>query len=179
MKSIAIQKRDKAFRGNIYEEWNKSRIYVYDVLEQPLVPEGYLPNWQAAPVVPLYPPYNWDGYAFPPIQNAVPHIRNMEVVLSKISNPQPNYSNPDEVAAYEGIIDWAKDFVQEYDDPTEPYSEIQYPLVENANEDVNLLEDGTTTKENHKVVGVFSITFFWRRLITDVLAESSKGTLCL
>jgi len=174
--SIELQKGDPYFKGTLLEEYVKSPIYVYDVIDAPLVPEGYLPTWQGAPVVPIYPPYNWEGYSYEPLKKVLPQLLDLHVVISQVSNPKPNMSDPGQVEAYNGIVDWAKDYIQEGEDPTEPFSDIQYPIIGDASEYLNLLT-ATGANGRHPVVGVFSITFFWRHLIMDILSKSSQGKL--
>jgi len=180
MESVAAQKRDPTFHGAIIEEFEQSPIYVNDVLEKPLVPEGYLPNWQSAPVIPYSTPYNWDGYSYEALKNALPELFNLQVILGEITNPKPDPNDPDQVANFEIITEWVKDYVREGDDPTEPFSDIHYPIVSNAYQDVYLRnnhhENHTADGEKGNVVGIFSLTFFWRQLITNILSDGSQGT---
>jgi len=168
-----MQKDDRSFTGKIIEEYQKSPIYVFDVLEEPLRSEGYFPTWQSSPVVPYYPPYNWDGYSYNAMTDALPRLLDLQVVISKVPNAKPDINDPEQVKTYNQLVDWAKDFIQADEDPTEPYSDIQYPIVEDSNKALNL-QDGEKRK-THRVVGVFSATFFWRHLLSDILSESAQG----
>jgi len=171
-----MQKTDPFFKGTLLDTYVKSPIYVYDAIDKPLVPQGYFPSWQTSPVVPITPPYNWEGYSYNPLKYALPHLLNLQVVISQVANPKPNVSDPTQVENFEGVVAWAKDYIQEGEDPTEPFSEIQYPILEDSSEHLNYLAATSTRKTQHPVVGVFSVTFFWRHLITDILSKSSQGT---
>jgi Adenylate and Guanylate cyclase catalytic domain len=87
----------------------------------------------------------------------------------------PNASNPVEVEADAGYVEWLKDYVPPDQDPGEPSGEIYYPIfdaVENSlheNETHNL--NGTETQ----VVGLLWLGFFWRDAFTDLLPQGSRG----
>jgi hypothetical protein len=66
--------------------------------------------------------------------------------------------------------DWIKDFVSPKEDHTEPYSDISYPIVDTAAGSVN------QDRKQGEVVSIFSMTFFWRDLIKDILPQGSNGT---
>jgi hypothetical protein len=67
--------------------------------------------------------------------------------------------------------DWIKDFVDADEDFTEPYSDITYPIVDTSADSVN--QDRT----QGTVVSIFSMTFYWRDLIKDILPEGSRGLI--
>jgi len=171
--SIELQKGDPLFNGKIIEEYQKSPIHAIEVLEEPLRSEGYAPLWQGTPVVPYNPPYNWDGYSYEALTDALPHLLDLQVVVSKVSNLKPDLNDPEQVETYNELVGWIKDFIQDDEDPTEPFSEIEYPIVEDANKALNLRADGET--KTHRVVGVFTVSFFWRHLLSDILSESAQG----
>ncbi len=171
--SIEMQKDDPSFTGKIIEDYQISPIYTIDVSDGPLRSEGYAPIWQQSPVVPYYPPYNWDGYAYDTLIDALPHLLDLQVVIAKVSNTKPDMNNPKQVQRYDQHIEWAKNLIQEDEDPTEPFSEMQYPIVQDSNKALNIQAD--EKRKTHRVVGVFSVTFFWRHLLSDILSESAQG----
>jgi hypothetical protein len=67
-------------------------------------------------------------------------LESRRVVISKVFN-LPDLDNPASIAESEFAIDWIKDIISSYDDPTEPAAEMCYSII---NDD----EDGG------KVVGV-------------------------
>jgi len=174
MESIKIQERDDSFGGTIIKEYETSPMYTYGIMDGPMSPDGYLPNWQTGPVVPTVPPYNWDGYVYTSMTNALPTLFNLEVVISAVANPVPDENDVDAVQLYASNIAWIKDFLGDDEDPKEPYSDILYPIVDQAKDNVNILAE-KTIDQKYKVVAIFIVTFFWRHLLTEILSESSQG----
>jgi hypothetical protein len=115
---LETQKTDENFYGNIITEYEKK-----DIISDNYGPvEGagpYLPTWQSAPVVPYWPPYNWDGMQYTVMAGVLPQLfDDQKVVISEVSN----LPDPDDPAAVEEAgfnVDWVKDFIRPDEDPWE------------------------------------------------------------
>ena len=172
--SITIQKEDSTYRGKIIDQYNLSDTIYGNYGDIPYGQGSYLPTWQAAPVIPRYPPFNWDGYQYPPLVSALPELfEKRRVVIGAVSNlPDPN--NPGSAAAVAAQNDWLKDFLAPGDIVTEPTSDINYPVFNTAADHVEIRSD-----PNAKPVGIFSVTFFWRDLLTGLLPLGANGVIAV
>jgi hypothetical protein len=63
-------------------------------------------------------------------------------------------------------IDWVKDHMSPDNDPTEPGSDLYYPIIDDG-------DDGG------KVVGIFAMTFFFREFIENILPPGSDGVILI
>lgn len=101
------------------------------------------------------------------------------VVISKVSN-MADEDNPISVAETKAATDYIKDFIQEGDDPSEPFSVINFPIIDVSADYVSLFDDETGEPNgNHTVVGLFTMMFFWRDLIRGILPVKSEGIICV
>ena len=143
----------------------------------------FLPNWQESPVIPGSQAFNWDFstvYEDPHYFNET--IYNQRVVIAKVWNMPA--SRPGERADDKESSDSSKDtkdqatqtiedFIDYLDptrDPTEPLSDILYPIVAK----VPSLPGGSEVERN-KSVGIMIATVFWSDLIRDVLPIGTNG----
>ena len=125
-------------------------------------PGPFLPRWQTAPVGSLYAPYNWDGASYDILATALPELfESRRVVMSRAFN-LPDLDDPVSIAATEFSRAWVKDYISPDEDPTEPASDLYYPII--ASDDEN---------SGDKVVGVVSICFFFRKFIENILPQGS------
>ena len=172
--SIAIQKEDKTYRGKIIEDYNKSEIIYGNYGDVPYGQGSYLPIWQSAPVVPIYPPFNWDGYQNAGIVSALPELfEKRRVVLSAVTNLLDS-TDPVLAANVAAQNDWLAEFLAPGDSVTEPSSDIYYPIFNTAADYVDIKSD-----PNAKPVAIFSLTFFWRDLLTGVLPSGANGVIAV
>jgi hypothetical protein len=169
--ALAIQKEDHTFFGKNVEEYYTSGG-IWGNFGPILNNTGpYFPTWQSYPSVPIYGPFNWDGSEYPSLVNAFDTLeQDHQVVIGQVSN----LPNPDDPASSEAIAyqnDWAKNYVSSEFDYTEPYSDIYYPIFDNAANQVSI------TGGDMKMVSVFSMTFYWRDLIENILPPGSDGSV--
>jgi hypothetical protein len=68
-------------------------------------------------------------------------------------------------------IDWFSDFVAPDQDPSEPVSDIYYPILDTI--------DAVTAEnpKNEDLVSVFAMSIFWRNMIEDILPPGSDGVI--
>jgi hypothetical protein len=81
--------------------------------------------------------------------------------------------DPSDKAALEEAVftnDWAKGFIADDEDPTEPQVDIYYPMTLESKDSVLQLQETDPT-----VVGVLAQTIFWREHLTHILPDFSGG----
>jgi hypothetical protein len=131
--------------------------------------EAYLPTWQAVPVVPHYPAYNWDLYSDPNTHstNIVLNTKQVSIIPPYLIHVEGN----DEVNESNEIeADWLKDYVQPGEETMEPVSDIFYPVLANAADDVTISD-----RANNDVVSILSLTFYWRDMLKNILPTGANG----
>jgi hypothetical protein len=163
---LSVQKEDTNFKGTNFEEWSGFGIIHGDT--GPVEGPGpYFPTWHTAPVVPTYSPYNWNLYSY--FQKELDEaIQNRRVSIALTRNlPDPSDADG---KIDERNVEWIKGFIGEDEDPTEPMTAFNYPIVDKAADTVNL-----AGAEDPQVVGVIAMTIFWRELIKDILPQGSDG----
>jgi hypothetical protein len=130
----------------------------------------HLPSWQAYPIVPTWPPYNYDYILGLSLTTA--HTEMLEkgsiVITAPYLNPDPN----DEAAMKSAIstANWLYERLHPDEEPFEPASDIYFPVFD----DLDTFEIDTSKTSP---VATFGVTFYWRDMIRDILPESAKGIL--
>jgi hypothetical protein len=83
---IALQKKDPNFRGTIVQNWTALGL-IHNSSGPLTTPGPFLPTWQSYPVVPVFPPFNWDLLASSNMEESVSTaMRSKEVVIGKTIN---------------------------------------------------------------------------------------------
>jgi hypothetical protein len=81
------------------------------------------------PVIPIWPPYNWDIYDVDYSQEAIDRSQEQFAIISPpYMVPDPN--DPDDVLDAEMSADWFKDFLKSDEEPMEPASDVFYPIID-------------------------------------------------
>lgn len=108
-------------------------------------------------------------------------VTRADAVLSSrkaiISDAGQIYSPDEDLARIEQDLDeaeWISGYLAPGVEPKEPFSEILYPIIENAHHRIEPMDDDNDT-ENQPVVAVFSMTMYWRDTMKDILPEGSNG----
>lgn len=189
--SLNIQQHTSHFTGPIirdYETWNV--IHRNDEYEKPNAGEfgtaadgPYLPQWQHSPVVPTWQPYNWDymgGLYSRPLVEAVQETHQVGLTAAfLIAEPDDH----DLIAENQITADWYSDFIAPGEEPMEPMSDILYPIIEDATELFDLFQDeqqdGTPSYKpaDHNLVGLLSVSFYWRDMIKNILPAGSHAVV--
>ena len=173
--SIAIQREDNSYHGLIVESYNKSSVLFGDYGLIPYNVTGpHFPSWQGAPVVPVNPPFNWDGAQYPTLVDSIGELfENRRVVISAAINIlDPN--NPASAAEVADRNNFLKNFLANGTDVSEPASTMFYPIFDTAAEHVDIKNDRTA-----KPVAVFAMFFFWRDLLTGILPPGTDGIIAV
>ena len=178
--SLQIQQHDKNYKG--VKRFNYTTFVPDGVIHSYMGPsEGdgpFLPTWQSAPVVPVFSAYNWDALAYTSVSDAMPELLGPKsAVISKVSN-MADESNPISIAESNAAVDYIKDFIDPSEDPTEPFSVINFPILDTAADTVvNYNHLDLDNHDNRTMVGLFTMMFFWHDLIKNQLPSGSNGTV--
>jgi hypothetical protein len=117
-----------------------------------------------------------DGMSYQVLYDNLPELIDRKRVV--ISAPNlPDVEDEVAMSQTESTNGWAKDFIPSYEDPTEPYAEIFYPIIDLPPDAVTISEDkdfGDTA-----VVGIFGLSIYWHDLIRNILPEGSRGIVCV
>lgn len=135
----------------------------------------FMPSWQSSPVMAnTNHPYNWDFSAVynDPVylQETIQHKR---AIIAEVWNmPTTNQDDTDtDTSTVDEATEAIQDFIEYLDptrDPTEPLSDILYPIVDDASDAVMYGGDSTGIP-----VGILIATVFWSDLIRDVLPHGT------
>jgi hypothetical protein len=144
----------------------------------------YLPLWQIQPTISESwdHPYNWDQMSVPRIpgqerraaevlmQEHKP-LMTAPYLLADISHPEQYEEDQDEAS-------WLSTYLPHLDieEVMRPIFDFQYPIWADAHDKIHWM-DGTYSREDHKVVAIFSLTIYWSYMISDILPEGSTGIL--
>ena len=171
---IAVQKQDPTYKGSIIETYNKSDTIYGNNGNIPYGQGSYLPNWQTSPVVPTYPPFNWDGYEYPSLVRALPElVHKHHVVIGAVTN-LPNPNDPSSAATVAEQNNWLQGFLAPNDVVTEPTSDMTYPIIDTAADQVDIRNDSQA-----KAVSFLAVTFYWRDLLTGILPAGTEGIVAV
>lgn len=154
--NLRLQKKDPGFHGTQleFEDYTLAPIFGYEGVGVANKTEFY-PNWQAYPSsISILPPFNLD------VSSALEI--NYGSKYAHISGVRNMGSDGDTYNF------WLREVVGTHD-PTEPVSEVQYPIFDNAMESVVLGDEG-----GH-MVGFLFVTFYWRDYLIDVLPLGIEG----
>eukprot|EP00531_Pseudo-nitzschia_arenysensis_P000998 CAMPEP_0116131464 /NCGR_PEP_ID=MMETSP0329-20121206/9018_1 /TAXON_ID=697910 /ORGANISM="Pseudo-nitzschia arenysensis, Strain B593" /LENGTH=972 /DNA_ID=CAMNT_0003625893 /DNA_START=124 /DNA_END=3042 /DNA_ORIENTATION=+ len=138
----------------------------------------YLPMWQQTPAIPIYPLYNWDlsTAAFKDAWYAV-----IETHLVTITEPYM-IAWPWDIAKQEeneAEAEWLQQLLEPGENPIEPISDIYYPVIVEALDNVYHREEDLDAEdyvlEDNHVGAYLALTFYWRDALRDLLPEGSAG----
>lgn len=167
---IQVQQNDETYQGKSISDYNV-RGDIHDETGTSSAPGPYLPMWQQSPIVPIDAPYNYNGYSSPGLVLAMEALMSEKVVISKVNNLF-DPSDPSSEEQVKKSNEFIKNYMGEDVDVTaEPFSDIFYPILGNAADSVSAHEDS----DDASLGGVFSLTFYWRDLLTDILPNGNDG----
>ncbi|CAB9500916.1 Receptor-type guanylate cyclase gcy [Seminavis robusta] len=131
----------------------------------------FLPSWMGSPVIPTWPPYNWNGLSG--LAFAKSMFYTMET-KSVVVTPVANNADPnDPVAAAQAKVtsDWAIPYLDPDEDTNEPFSDMYYPVLPSID---SVLIDPNS---NEKAIGAVAFSFYWRHAIKNILPPNSLGLI--
>ena len=184
--SIEFQEYDKTWQGPIvydYQVWDV--IHDYDEYELPEEEQGlkgsnssevYFPNWQNAPVVPYYAPYNWDLGSIGDIDFIKASVVDNKALITEpyLGQVYKNPGDEDEALEMSYEVDWIVDYISPNDEADEPVADLIYPII-TTKDGANVKDGDYTPSPDLKAVGLYSITYYWRELLRDILPTGSNG----
>jgi hypothetical protein len=138
------------------------------LLVQNITEPYYLPTWQAVPVVPRYPAYNWDLLADPSTDTSIFNTSRVSITPAYLIYVEGN----DELNERNEIeADWFKDYLLPGEEPMEPVSDIFYPVLANAADHVS-----TRNKTgSNNVVAILALSVYWRNELKNILPTGANG----
>jgi hypothetical protein len=88
-------------------------------------------------------------------------------------------SDSDRIAGDEALVEFLSGYLQPGEEPYEPVSDIFYPILKNAHKHIQMMNnDGSDyVKDDDNLAAIFSMTFYWRDTIRDILPDGSNGIL--
>ena len=134
-------------------------------------PGPFLPSWLGSPVIPTYAPYNWNGLAYEAFAKGLVFcMETKNVVMTAVAN-HADPEDPVAVTQATTTSNWAIPYIEEDEDPKEPFADMYYPVIDS-------IEDVVFTPNNDtKALGVVAFSFFWRHIIRNILPPNSKGLI--
>jgi hypothetical protein len=75
--------------------------------------------------------------------------------------------------------EWVSTYLLDGEEPMEPISDIYYPIITQANRQIEIHDGHKNDEHNdeHDVVGIFSLSVYWRDTIKNILPDGSDGLL--
>jgi hypothetical protein len=132
----------------------------------------YLVTWQAAPVVPRYPAYNWDLYSDPE-NTAIENVFKTGLVTFS-SAYLIHVEGDDEInESNEIYADFFKDYIDPGEESMEPISDINYPVRSNAADNVAI--PGLNNETDSNVVAMLALSIYWRDMLQNILPTGADG----
>jgi hypothetical protein len=169
--TIAIQDNDSTYHGEVNYSWVEHNVIHNDWGDMPYNRTTLLPQWQAYPVIPCSygcPEYNWDVLGIVDIWSLEKLLDTGKVVFSEAYH-LPDENDPVWMEETGWSIDWFANYVDVDQDPSEPVSDIYYPVFDNAAESVEVYDSqGNRTHEEGNLVAILANSIYWRSFIEDV-----------
>lgn len=139
----------------------------------------WLPMWQTQPTISYEPPYNWDLMSVPlsASMNATAAQKLIDTRKVTITDAYL-ISYPDDLERLEFDREdskWISNYLLNGEEPMEPISDIFYPILAEANRRIEINDDDKDYE--HDVVGIFSLSVYWRDTIKNVLPIGSDGVI--
>jgi hypothetical protein len=129
--SMKIQESDPNYHGPVFYNWTAKGEIHHDFFDIPQnVTRIMLPTWQAYPVIPRYPPFNWDLMSVQYDESIYKAMDNKEAVMSYAYNVITGTLNDFQIEEIEAFTDYYSDYVKPGVDPGEPISDLIYPLID-------------------------------------------------
>lgn len=169
--TIESQEFDSTYHNEVNYSWVEHNIIHNDWGDMPYNRTSLLPMWQNYPVIPCSygcPIYNWDVLGITDSWSLERTLVEGKVVLNEAYH-LPDLNDPKWVEENEWDIEWFSDYVAADQDPSEPVSDINYPVYDIAAGQVE------TYNKKGKVVALVAISFYWRDMIENVSVISVMG----
>lgn len=168
--TLALQEKDESCTGPINFNWTQQEdlgVITDSFGPRPynMSTSTYLPQWQNYPVVTTSTPYNWDLLSATMIPSFEAVFGSQKVIISA-AYQLPDPDDPVEVEEAEFSTLFFSDFTVPGQDPSEPISEMYYPIVDSAVS--SLWTPSDPEDENNKLVGILALSIFWADAIKEV-----------
>ena len=180
--SLETQKNDQGYKGTVVDPDNYTALPIVPIWDYqgqtPYNSTGpFHPFWQQAPVVPDDSPvFNFDVYSLSFVSNSFDQwAAEKGAFIGAVSNVARNGATPEEAEATESYWEkFIRDYIGEDEDPSEPFSDIYYPILESFADSVY-----NPGNPDEPVVGSLSVTYFFKDLIRNILPNGSDGIVAV
>jgi hypothetical protein len=166
--SLILHESDESYQGPINYNWTEFPdldSIVGSFGYRPYNYSTYLPQWQTYPVVTTWNPYNWDLLSDSSFTSLEDDFGNHKVILAP-AYQLPDPDDPVQVAETQAFTSFFADLVQPDQDPSQPVSDLYYPVIDSATSSVWTPSD--PTDEKNKLVGIMALSIFWADAIKEV-----------
>ena len=102
-----------------------------------------------------------------------------QVIMSEPYLISDSTTSEEQIADNEDEAAWIAEFLTTDEDPMEPISDYYYPIIDTGIDSLNLNSDETYDKTHSKVLGMLSISVYWRDAIKKILPEGSRGLVAV
>lgn len=175
--ALRVQSTDPNFHGPLLHDYNVSYQIWNNEGPEPSESEGpFLPSWMGSPVIPYYYPFNWNALAYDAFADGLKFcMTTKSVVVTPVAN-NADPLDPIAVAQARTTSDWALPYLDPQEDPTEPFSDIYYPVMSNLDQ---VMADTSTASgdNNDKALGAVAFSFYWRHSLKNILPTQSTGLI--
>jgi len=169
--NIKVQNGDPTFQGMRVDNYTATGLWGV-----PPNATVIRPMWQSYPTVPLHgnSPFNLDLSSLPTLGLAVPYLSDRQAVLGGVSN------DPFTVHSYNSTNELVKLVAGSEYPSTEPFSELYYPIFDDAEERVLTTANGEKNSTNKgTMVGVIGSWFYWRDMMKEILPTGINGVIAV
>ncbi|KAL3940795.1 MAG: hypothetical protein SGBAC_004733 [Bacillariaceae sp.] len=167
--TVNIQKTDPNYFGPIVEEY-VTRDEIHTRAGATEAGGVHLPSWQAYPVVPTWPPYNFDYITGLPYTSAHTEMLDKGSIIIAAPYLNPDVSSEAEMREAIRFSGWLYDRLHPDEEPLEPASDLYFPIFDG-------LDSFNVDTSKTSPVATFGVTFYWRDMIRDILPDSARGIL--
>jgi len=143
----------------------------------PPITGPYLAWWQCTPVIPVDPPYNWDYMSW--YNDDIKSILTTHRVSISAAYMIAYPNETDKIKDNEQEAEWIQDYIEPGANPFEPVVEFQYPIIADANEEMDMFSKGDYNPEEHQLGGFISMPMYFRDIIKDTLPFGSNGVVAV
>jgi hypothetical protein len=95
-------------------------------------------------------------------------METLSVVVTAVAN-NADPSNPEAVEQAATTSDWAVPYLGPEEDPSEPFADMYYPVIDSIDDVLIQVTDDT------KALGSVAFSFYWKHTLKDSLPPNSKG----
>ena len=182
--ALDIMESDPQWSGLLYK--NYSQTQCYDIftwggvpVTEPIAALGFFgPNWMEYPIMSGASgnggcPYNYDHGRLEVLAQAILFMmHHQKAVIGNFPTVNFDESDPEQALQKKILADYVSQFVGPEIDPSEPYTQLAFPILDHSLESLQV-----NTSERQTVHGHVALNIQFRSWIENVLPEQSNGLI--